>query len=352
MLRDRNLSYRVSVLLKRDPKVIYLVVVFALVAFAFIFLQTIRLASSYDEETSVTPERSRSLLETVEQIRRFDFIPQRDHIYFFHIPKTAGSAFSELLRFLKHCPQPGGCGQRVLPDGTPDFNNVVNGMEADCCCIHTCIGHFHISDIGNVRHKIGEDKKLYTVTILRDPAGRVASEYWYLAEIIPKGLKPQFLPFKQYHYFKEEGMSITKYTTIDDFDTETECCGTVNNRQVMMLAGVDIEAKGTMGDARVLELAKQNLLTLDYFGVSDRWQDSIELLIWTFGQSHMNYVPANATWSRVNPHPHPDQTELDTILKRNSMEAELYKFSQKVFDERFKAMKYHKAQQKLQQPNP
>eukprot|EP01112_Ceratiomyxa_fruticulosa_P019806 TRINITY_DN656_c0_g2_i1.p1 TRINITY_DN656_c0_g2~~TRINITY_DN656_c0_g2_i1.p1 ORF type:complete len:405 (+),score=60.20 TRINITY_DN656_c0_g2_i1:347-1561(+) len=299
----------------------------------------------------IVQKREDPYLSAVATIARFDF-DISDHIYFFHIPKTAGSAFSEVLRYLKMCEKPGGCGQPIKPDGTPDFEHPVTGMEEECCCIHTCIGHFPYSDIQKKRNEVVPvDKDLYSVTILREPVSRVTSEYWYLDEIIKEGLKPQFLPRKHYPKMKDGSMTISKFVGMSDAEMKTGCCATVNNRQTMMLAGIDLVTAEAMGEEGILDLAKKNLLGLDYFGVSHRWDDSLELILWTFGQGYRKFTPTNLTWSRVHPHPKPTETENEEIAKANTLDKKLLQYADEVFEERMKIMRAHKQWVKEQMKN-
>jgi len=238
-----------------------------------------------------------------------------------------------------------------MSNGLPDFEHPISGLEEGrpCCCIYTCIGHHPFEDIARVRAQIfDKNKNLYSVTILRDPVNRLTSEYWYVNEIIPNGLKPQFVPRRLYPAFKDGTMTLSNFVKIPEKEIETQCCGTVNNRQTMMLAGVDVETAEMIGEEKLLELAKHNLESFDYFGISDRWDESIELLLWTFGQSERHFKANNVTWNRVHPHPHPDQEERDLILKKNQLDVALINWATNIFNKRVELMRIHKSLNPIQ----
>jgi len=297
------------------------------------------------DEQKAEQIKEEELLSLVSKISRFDFTPTTDDIYFLHIPKTAGSALTELLRFLKFCPTPGGCGQKFLPNGQPDFAHPVTGMEKECCCIHTCIGHQVYDDMIRVQNEIAKNsKRLFSVTILREPVGRTTSEYWYIAEIVKEGLKPQFVPRRIYPELINGSMTLSNLIKTSNESLATKCCGFVNNRQTTMLAGIDEYYKfKNLGDEKVFEKAWDNLMAMDYFGMADQWTDSVELLLWTFGQSERNFLAANVTWNRVHPHPKPTQEEKDLLLEANKMDTELVNLARVVFNERLKIMRADKA---------
>jgi len=310
--------------------------------------RTSSVRTNTDANTDTPGERVMSredISVLISKLGRFYFRGDTDDLYFLHIPKTAGSALTEILRFLKMCPTPGGRGQPIKPDGLPDFDHPITGMEKECCCIHTCIGHELYGHIETVREKlVPEEKKLFSVTILREPVSRTTSEYWYVEEIVKKGLKPQFVPRKIYPELVDGSMTLEKFITAPNSTMATKCCGLVNNRQVVMLAGIEDHATFvSLGDKKVFELAWDHLMSLDYFGMADQWQESVELLLWTFGQDNRTFVPSSATWNRVHPHPKPTPEQTEMILQANKLDSDLVNSARIVFNERIKIMRADKA---------
>jgi hypothetical protein len=86
----------------------------------------------------------------------------------------------------------------------------------------------------------------------------------------------------------------------------------------------------------LLELAKKNLKATAWFGLTERWKDSIQLLFSTFDLS----PPMRASSERYNIHkqtrliPEPSKEDINIVFQRSRIEWEFYEFATELFEQR------------------
>ncbi len=96
-----------------------------------------------------------------------------------------------------------------------------------------------------------------------------------------------------------------------------------------------------------LELAKERLETFDVIGLVEEFEQSLELLAYTFGFPPILEVPyVNVDPQRASRQAEVKQNILDYIAETNREEMELYEYAQKLFRERVKRMRAEQAQEK------
>lgn len=90
-------------------------------------------------------------------------------------------------------------------------------------------------------------------------------------------------------------------------------------------------------DSENLELAKQRLAILPFFGITERFADSMRLLCYTFGFfPHLDYLRQNESQSKLSEES--SDEILCAIAEFNSLDIELYNYANLLFEERFQAM--------------
>lgn len=95
-----------------------------------------------------------------------------------------------------------------------------------------------------------------------------------------------------------------------------------------------------------LQLAKDVLSKMPFFGLADRFEDSIKLYLWTFGIPIIDRNLASVTAAlKRNAHrnetPKIATTETERAFEMEWMDRELYRYSQGLFEERMSQMKRH-----------
>ncbi|NJP06719.1 MAG: hypothetical protein HC837_14425 [Chloroflexaceae bacterium] len=97
-----------------------------------------------------------------------------------------------------------------------------------------------------------------------------------------------------------------------------------------------------MSDTSVVAIAKAHLDGCAFVGLTERFDDSLRLLCYTFGWSPIeHYVSQNVTPAELRPEITPAQEAL--ILKRNALDLELYTYAQQLFTRRLQQMEAEQA---------
>ncbi len=233
--------------------------------------------------------------------------PQRETplTVFVHIPKTAGTTFTAILR-------------DNFPGGVKNIGNAFHGgggfqigpvrrlRDAPALRtrdIHVLTGHLPFA----VRDVLPADTRY--VTFLRDPVERTLSQYYGLLK--PTRRKP--LP--------GDG-SLAAVLEAGDL--------VYDNLQTRMLSGED-EPVGQF-DESMLERAKENLAALTAFGLAERFDESLVLFQRALGLRSVVYVH-----QRVATRPRgPEVPEEDVRLAReiNRYDDELYTYGRELFERR------------------
>ena len=187
--------------------------------------------------------------------------------------------------------------------------------------------------------------RYHYITILRDPIKRYLSEWkhvrrgatWKTARLVCNG-KPANLPFC---YTGEDwtGVELTEFM---------DCkYNLARNRQARMLSNltlVNCYNESTIDsdkrDEIILQSAKDNLLSMDYFGLTEFQKYSQQLFEYTFG---LEFIEPFAQLSVT----HSDKAKLtdeetDRVLKLNLLDIKLYQFAKDLFLQRVKFMKIQK----------
>lgn len=218
-------------------------------------------------------------------------------LLYMHIPKTAGSTFSQILSKQYQ--------SGVRPCYFEESLEILNEFKKDDADTIKCVyGHFlfglhtHIS------------RSAIYITLLRDPVERVISLFYF---------------WRSYNNSQQEklnSMSLKDFICSDDFIENA-------NNQTCYLAG------GTYD----LQLAKENMLNhFTMVGLTERFDESLFLFQKALGwQPIDHYVSHNMTPNR----PRKDQISSDVInliLCKNQLDFQLYEFAKELFEERIRSL--------------
>jgi hypothetical protein len=237
-----------------------------------------------------------------------------DVLLFIHIPKTAGTTLISLLD------------QQFAQDEIFPFHSV---SSPDQLC------GFQPQQIGNYRFIRGHyqfgpyDDKLYRfiiqnpicMTILRDPVTRTISEYR--------------------HYVRNPGPMhdeiVANGTTLMEYVCAPKYYRRVVNRQTRLVLGavggfpLRYDDDKALSNEALIRLAKERIEQFAFVGMTERLEESIRLLFYTFGWQlegvipSLNISPTPSTWDTVS------QEALQAIKERTQLDAELYQFAEKIF---------------------
>lgn len=202
---------------------------------------------------------------------------EKDFVFFLHIPKTAGTSVTTALT--SAFPE-----DRTL---TPyQLNNVRKHppeiyMNAELLC-----GHF-THDVYGKRLPKQPD---FILTFLREPVEHFVSLYFHLR------IDPTFTyttRLTEQKEFAEEIHSFTREHSIEDF-LRSPFSRIFDNFQTRYLVrGLTSNYQG-YSDAQLLPVAERLLLDLPYFGITERFDDSLVLLKSVMGlEKGLNLHQAN-----------------------------------------------------------
>jgi hypothetical protein len=228
-------------------------------------------------------------------------------LIFLHIPKAAGTTLHKILeRQYKQSEIFEIDGSKVLAS-IKEFTNLSLEQRSK---IKLLKGHMPFG-----LHEHLPRPSVY-ITVLRHPIDRVISHYYYTLQT-------------PYHYLHERVKS--QKMTLRDY-VESEISGELDNGQVRLLAGVDMEIPFGKCSRKLLEQAKNNLENhFAFVGLAEYFNETILLMKKVLGWKR---YPVYQTMNPTKAKPHISQIPEDTlraIEKRNELDIELYELVAKDF---------------------
>lgn len=185
-------------------------------------------------------------------------------LVFFHIPKCAGTAFENYIlshgRFAENSRAFTGISKSGKPESLRDYFQCESASPF-------LFGHFTCSDISSER------QNAFNVTFLRDPVKRTISHY------------------KSWHDERNFRPGDPHYATATDELREALCFSQKASLEEFVCSRNPVIVNGALGNQQIrylstycgsdmnehLRSAKENLRKFDFFGLTDRFKDSIEL---------------------------------------------------------------------------
>lgn len=246
---------------------------------------------------------------------------------FVHIPKTAGSSFTDvLIRAI------GQNNFRILfPDilsgfKEPDFDiNTYNGIS----------GHFPYE----IRKLIS--KPALFLTFLRDPLSRSLSHFNQFQRMNLDD--PLIHRSENYHYYEQVGQM-----TFGDFVEHPFFGKEISNLQTRMLGLLidhpihQLKEMMPINQAEdrffSLELAKARIEQFAFVGIQEKFQESLDLFSYQFGTRPVTSPPElNISSNKTQLTALPEQI-MEKLHQLNKLDVELYEFGQKLFMKKYSEM--------------
>lgn len=268
-----------------------------------------------------------------------------DRVVFMHIPKTAGITFSTILHplvaELPWCPV-------ILPE------NLFEMPYEDLWQYQLFTGHFRFR-LANKLFPSG----FVGLTFLREPISRTISHYEFLLRQETFGnfdYANEQLALVKKMSLKEFASNNQLHLAVDIIDTQTKFLSGKPISRSSNTAGAKISREAydrisksiklapppanelPVADQESLEDAKKCLEQIAFFGITERFQDSLFLMCFIFGwppvldSIHLNGRPTGDRTQK------PDEETLDVIRSKVSLDLELYEFGQALFEQRFSEM--------------
>jgi Sulfotransferase family len=239
-------------------------------------------------------------------------------IVFVHVPKTAGTTFTEVLRLN----EPGKRNLRAANVFKAGSGGAKTGAEylrlrreGAFDGVRLITGHFPLA----VREHLPQDRELRCCTILRDPIERTISHYFNIREASARRSG-------------DKAWALAPLPEDASLDDALERGYLYDNLQTRMLSGVD-RPFGEVTE-EMLERAKHNLSEeLVVFGLAERLDESLLL-----AKRRLGLTTVLARWRpRINEkrprgNAIPDDMR-ESARRANAQDIELYRYAQELFDE-------------------
>lgn len=245
---------------------------------------------------------------------------QGELIIFSHILKTGGLAFSNIMQrqykpnFFMATQEPFKVRKEInqLKKITKDSDNRIRAVS----------GH-----IGIGLHELLPQPSKY-ITILRDPIDRLLSQYYHCCR---GGL---VLPIKDFVSMQPRFSYNLQTRFLSGFEFNEQLTGAWDANSFF---DVDLDYYRAKCTTATLESAKVNLKERGYFGLTERFEESLLMFKQNLGWKWKNiwYIKTNIGTNRPHNEVISDDI-LECLQKVNELDAELYRYAKENFEEQIK----------------
>jgi Sulfotransferase family len=232
---------------------------------------------------------------------------------FFHIPKTAGTTFRELLVEKL---------QPIKKLYVSDVSQISYISDEQLNSYDFVSGHVGTALLARLKP---DCKKL---TMLRDPLARTISQYQYLKKLT---ISYDVASDPYGNQFGDNTLKQLLEGTGDVFVN-----GLFRNTQTWSLVCGHQQAyrRVDLPDHEVLAIAKENLEGMDFFGIVEKMESSLALLNQTFGLN-VDVVTGSAVVSNPSSFKDTDYSHFHSmILENNQLDVALYAWAVERFEQR------------------
>ncbi|NJP06716.1 MAG: sulfotransferase family protein [Chloroflexaceae bacterium] len=246
---------------------------------------------------------------------------QDDVLMFVHIPRTGGTSLAQLLQY--HCPV-----ERTLVLDTLESQQQICHLSKQESQQYRFIrGHLPFGPYDQAVYQYIQPEPVL-ITMLREPVTRLLSFYahaWRMEWIAPDVSLQAFVtnpPYTEEYRFR-----------LDNVQTRWLAGAVQGNYQVA-------EDGSWLSDAALLYLAKEKLEQYAFFGLMERFTESVHLLNHTMGWPGLS----NDAIPHLERSPNPtkrkqiDPDLLQMIQDRNHLDLELYAFATELFQQRMQQL--------------
>jgi hypothetical protein len=246
-----------------------------------------------------------------------------DVLLYVHVPKTGGTSLISILeaQFADH---------EVLPLHSPIQEEYFwSFSQRELKSFRFVRGHYRVGpyDRHIYKHVV---QNPYCITMLRDPIERIISEYRHISRTSHHPLHKRLVSYEK---------------PLRAFLTQPQFQGWIQDRVARQIFGFypgwpwDPSKPRTISDEALRIFAKQRLEQFAVVGLTERFDESVQLLCYTFGWEVPSEIPrlnvATDSFSRG-----PVDDEIRRLLKeKTSLDHELYRHAQALFEIRLRKMK-------------
>lgn len=235
---------------------------------------------------------------------------EEDQLCFIHIPKTAGTTLTSILdsKFDR---------DRIFPEAF--LRKLQDYTPQELAAYRLFRGHFS--------HAIGHrlPRSPYMITMLRDPVERAISAYEFMKTCII--VNPQAAITQQK----------ARSLPLKDYIRDPAISGIING-QTRQLAGRVWQGQIRDVDPAWLEAAQAHLADFAFVGLTEQFNESMDLLNYTFGWSPLQQIQQLMVGRKRLKREQLTAEELEIILEHNQLDVALYDYAKALFEQRYQAM--------------
>ncbi len=260
--------------------------------------------------------------QTESRVREHD-ITEEDTLVFLHIPKTAGTTLGTLIdpMWLPH--------KRAK---VYLMRELATATLADVVPAQSFVGHFYLDALASLLERPFE-----TITVLREPIARYISGFYQVQRE-----QVERTPREQAAWEKFRSMSLDEFVEHPGISRKNAMSNQQTRRiaaplPVKELRAIPLLLQQENKDAPQLPVsdACDQLASLAFFGLTERFQESLWMLSFIFGW----YPLENRLTFNRAPKPTDARAVAPGTLKQihafNTKDIELYEFAGKLFDRRY-----------------
>jgi GT2 family glycosyltransferase len=283
------------------------------------------------------------LRESPQTQKAEGFLAEDDVLFFLHIPKTGGLSLISLLDAEYEFDE-------ILPLHSAPSPELFEIYDIEQLKKFRFIrGHFSFGAL---------DSRIYqhivqnpiSITLLREPVSRLISNYRHFIRNPKLEVHPHEIFVGEYTadelQVDTEQMRLyreAKDISLMEFICDPRFFRTVYNQQTRLILGAirgfpqSLDDPSALSEETLLQLAKDRLKQFAFIGLTERFWESLQLLTYTFRREPFQEIPRLNVSPEIELEPIPKAT-LEAFMERNRLDDELYRFAERLFEERWSQM--------------
>jgi len=266
-------------------------------------------------------------MEEEDFTKRHHVILKKDDIlYFLHVPKTAGLTLIYILNnFFDY--------SSILIEHS--WDQLLPKLPKDFSKYRFVRGHF-----GYGFHRQFSKKPIY-ITMLRDPVEHTISSLEMVLRL--SKLRSQYSISEEMNFTQMVESRLvrnlqTLFLAVDVNMLERIKSIDLKNYEEFTLGHLREYVQPNISDKELIEIAKKHLSEFAFVGLTERFDESLLLLCYTFDWIPIrSRIKINVTKKRLRQKDLPKKS-IDLIREKINLDAELYNYGKQVFEERYLEM--------------